>query len=80
MGAETSSQIVFEWFRTAGPLVSVGVNVNVGYDRPAVVVEYWDEESANRARVQKNALAAEMGRFSAFTVRTFDPCNLYCAV
>lgn len=80
MGKDTSPQAIFRWFRQAGPLVSVRTHVNVGYSSQAVVVQYWNEEHANKARMQKNALHAEMARYPAFEVRTFDPCNLYCAV
>ncbi|KAI0698133.1 hypothetical protein BC835DRAFT_690706 [Cytidiella melzeri] len=79
IGAEEDPQTLFKWFRRAGPLVSVQTDVNVGYPQRAIVVEYWNEEHANLARIKKNALHEDMQHRPAFTLRTYDPHNLYCA-
>jgi hypothetical protein len=73
-------QQIFKWFRPAGPLVSVRKDVNIGYQQRATVLEYWRSEYANAARTKKNALHEDMQNMPAFTLRTFDPSNLYCAV
>jgi hypothetical protein len=80
IGEPVSSQKLFTWFRAAGPLVSVRQDVNVGYSQSAIVVEYWDEQHANFARLEKNALYEELRDRPAFVLRTYDPCNLYYAV
>ncbi|KAI0698131.1 hypothetical protein BC835DRAFT_691327 [Cytidiella melzeri] len=76
---DESPQTVFRWFRRAGPLVSVRTNVNVGYPERVIVVEYWNEDDANWARMEKNALHEGMQHRPAFILRTYDPCSLYCA-
>ncbi|KAI0345574.1 hypothetical protein BDW22DRAFT_887667 [Trametopsis cervina] len=74
-----SLQTIFRWFRNAGPLVSVESTVVPGYPSPMVVIEYWEEEHANHARVQKKAIHPELLASPSFNLRTFDPANLYCA-
>lgn len=77
---DANPQTLFRIFRNAGPLVSVRVGVNVGYPQPSAVVEYWNEEHANYARKQKQSLHETTRDSPPFLLRTFDPCNLYCAV
>lgn len=73
-------QTIFRWFRNAGPLVSVSMDVDVGHPERTTVIEYWDPEHANFARREKQAVHEDLSGSPAFTLRTFDPCNLYCAV
>ena len=75
-----TAQDVFRWFRSAGPLASVQTKADVGREHRTCVVEYWEEEHANYARVNCGSLAAEFKTMPAFSLRTYDPCNLYCAV
>lgn len=71
---------IFRWFRKAGPLVSVDVRVNIGREHLASVVEYWEEGHADVARLNRRILHTDLERMPPFTLRTYDPCNLYCAV
>lgn len=41
-----SAQELFEWFRVAGPLVSVQTNVKLRFQKPCCVVQYWNEKDA----------------------------------
>lgn len=78
---KASAQDIFRCFRAAGPLVSVRVNIDVGRAHPACVVEYWEEAHANHARASCRTLCMTLAAGSPqFTLRTYDPCNLYCAV
>ncbi|KAI0698135.1 hypothetical protein BC835DRAFT_691214 [Cytidiella melzeri] len=79
IGGEESPQTLFKWFRRAGPLVSVRKNVNMGYPQHAIVVEYWSERDASLAQSKTNALHEDMHHRPAFTLRTYDSRNLYCA-
>ena len=73
-------QRVFRWFRSAGPLVSVRTNVDVGYAQRAIVLEFWNEAHAKLARKLKNAVHADLRNILEFSLRTFDPYTLHCTV
>lgn len=75
-----SAQDIFRWFRPAGPLVSVHVDVGIGRERRTAAVEYWDEGHANYARFNCKTLNATLKVMPALSLRTFNPLNLYCAV
>lgn len=75
-----SVQTLFQWFRNAGPLVSVKTGVNIGYPEPVISLEYWDGQYANRARTLKNKIHSNLENSPEFVLRTYDPCKLYCAV
>lgn len=74
---EASPQTLFKVFRDAGPLVSIRVGEDVGYAQSATVIEFWDDKHANVARNKNPALQENI---PPFTLRTFNPCKLYCAV
>jgi hypothetical protein len=75
-----SAQDLFKWFRSAGPLAEIGINVDVGRQDPVCVVQYWDEDHARYAQINCRKLHMALEAMPAFTLRTYDPCNLYCAV
>ena len=75
-----SAQDVFRWFRSAGPLAEVRVGLNVGRRGPVCSVQYWDEDHAKYARSNCRTLHMVLEAMPAFALRTYDPCNLYCAV
>lgn len=77
---DLTTQLLFRFFRPAGPLVRVRMNVNVGSQKCTAVVEYWNESHANTARLHQNALHNRMRSRPAFSLRTFDPCSLHCSV
>ncbi|KAI0793089.1 hypothetical protein BC629DRAFT_347750 [Irpex lacteus] len=77
---DLTPQLLFRWFRTAGPLVSVRMNVDVGSMKGTAVVEYWHESHANAARLKENALHTKTRTRPKFVLRTFDPCSLHCSV
>ncbi|EKM49815.1 uncharacterized protein PHACADRAFT_214337 [Phanerochaete carnosa HHB-10118-sp] len=68
-----TAQQIFRWFRTAGPLVSVRTNVDVGYKHRTCVLEYWDEEDANYARLHCREFHFTLQRMEPFSLRTFAP-------
>lgn len=76
-----TAQQAFQYFRQAGPLVSVHVDVDVGRGRRTCVVEYWHEEHANHARLNARMLQADTEEppkvLPFFCLRTYDPCNLW---
>lgn len=73
-------EIVFKWFRTAGPIVSIRKEVNLGQSPHTLVVEYWHEDHANFARMMSNALHKNLKKRPAFTLRTYDPWSIRCTV
>lgn len=75
-----TAQQLFRWFRSAGPLASVQTDVDIGREHRTCVVEYWEEEHANHARLHCGSLTTEFKTMPAFSLRTYDPCNLYCTV
>lgn len=77
---KASPQDVFRWFRGSGPLVSVRTDVDVGHKNRTCVIEHWEEEHAIYAKTQRKSLHAALKAMPGFTLRIFDPCNLYCAV
>lgn len=73
------AQAVFCWFRRAGPLVSVRLDVDVGYEGRACVVQFWHDQHAVYAR----SLGLEIHPFTRtlnFDLQVYNPWNLYCAV
>ena len=76
----SSIQTLFRWFRSAGPLVSIAKDVDIGYPETVISLEYWYGEHANAARIRENQVHSELSSSPEFTLRTYDPCNLYCAV
>ncbi len=79
LGDAFDMRSAFRCFRTAGPLVSVRVDVDVGEPQRTIVVQYFKEEHANFARERGNALHRSL-RQCKFTLQSFDPCNLHCSV
>ena len=75
-----TSQDVFRWFRPAGPLVSVQVEVDVGYPKGTCVLQYWRQEDADYARQYAGTLHAALKRLPTFTLRTFTPWTVVCMV
>ncbi|GJE92581.1 RNA recognition motif domain-containing protein [Phanerochaete sordida] len=77
-----TAQELFRYFRSAGPLVSVRTNVDIGRARRVCTVEYWDERHANYARLNAQRLGRELAPLEAplppFSLRTYDPWKLYC--
>ena len=77
---DVDAQMVFTWFRNAGPLLSVRMNVDLGYEAPSCVLEYWKEEHAQMARQFGRDIHTGAQSMTDFILRVFDPWNLYCAV
>ncbi len=75
-----NAQTVFTWFRATGPLVTVRVGVDVGYAHPTCVLEYWEEQHAQTARLRGQDISMFTRGTMPFTLRVFDPLKLYCAV
>lgn len=75
-----SVQTLFEWFRNAGPLVSVQTGVNIGYPEGVISLEYWNEEHAKRACTLKNKVHPDLAYSPEFYLRNYDPYTVYCAV
>ena len=75
-----SAQDLFSWFRSAGPLASVQANVKVGHAHPTCILEYWDEKHAQYARENCRMMHPELAQMKPFSLRTFDPSSLFCAV
>ena len=75
------AQTIFRWFRRAGPLYSLTMDVDIGYDDRVCVIEYWKEEHLRFARRMGGNLRpnAEQTLFEE-PVGVIDPWNLYCAV
>ena len=73
------AQTVFGWFRWAGPLVSVRLNVDIGYEDAACVIQYWDEAHADLAKKMVPNIHLFTPRLK-FTLHAYDPWNLYCTV
>jgi hypothetical protein len=75
-----SAQDLFKWFRSAGPLAEVRINVDVGRQGLVCVVQYWDEGHAKYAQKNCCKLHTALEAMPAFTLRTYNPCDLYCGV
>ncbi len=73
-----NAQQAFTWFRHAGPLVTVRVNVDVGYSHFTCVLEFWEASHAITAAKAVKDISESI--HEQFTLQTFDPFNLYCAV
>ncbi|KAI0811186.1 hypothetical protein BC629DRAFT_1037396 [Irpex lacteus] len=78
LGDAFDMRSAFRCLRTAGPLVSVRVDVDVGEQQRTIVVQYFKEEHANFARQMGNALHKRL-RQCKFTLQSFDPCSLHCS-
>ncbi|GJE93691.1 hypothetical protein PsYK624_098510 [Phanerochaete sordida] len=74
-----TAQKVFHWFRHAGPLVSVRVDVDIGFPGKTCVLEYWDEEHALYARAHCRFLHSSLHGMPPFILRTFSPTSLQCS-
>ena len=75
-----TAQDVFCWFRSAGPLVTVQTNVDVGYPNRTCVVQYWDEEHALSALTKPRSLHHSFEAVSQFTLRSFAQCSVLGSV
>jgi hypothetical protein len=75
-----SAQDLFKWFRSAGPLVEIRVNLDVGRQGLVCAVQYWDKGHAKYAQNNCCKLHMVLEAMSPFTLRTYDPHNLYCSV
>lgn len=73
-------QELFTYFRRAGPLVYLNKALNIGYPRPVIVLEYWEAKHANFARTRGRTIHEALLPYPAFTLRTFEPCTLFCGV
>lgn len=73
-------QKLFEWFRYAGPLVYLRVNVNVGFPEPTVMLEYWDEVHAAYSHKNCRLLHPMLKNMKPFALRTIVPTNILCSV
>ncbi|KAF7798254.1 hypothetical protein EIP86_009471 [Pleurotus ostreatoroseus] len=65
------AQAVFCWFRRAGPLVSIRLNVDVGYEDSACVIQYWDKSYADFAR-KMGIRTIKQGKADAFAFVSFS--------
>ncbi|GJE92589.1 hypothetical protein PsYK624_087440 [Phanerochaete sordida] len=76
-----NAQELFRYFRNAGPLVSVERAVDIGHETTTCVVQYWNEEHANFARLNAGSLAPDSDQrtspLPSFTLRAYNPYNLY---
>jgi hypothetical protein len=45
-----SAQDIFKWFRSAGPLAEIHVNLDVNRRGLVCVLQYWDEDHAKYAQ------------------------------
>jgi hypothetical protein len=75
-----SAQDIFKWFRSAGPLAEIRVNLDVGRQGLVCAVQYWDEDHAKYAHMNCRKLHTALEAMPAFTLRTYDPCSLHCTV
>ena len=78
--ATVPAQEVFMWFRKAGPLVSVRVNVMIGA-YSTCVIEYWEESQARYAWIHCRMMHPALSAFKpSFELHTYDPYTLSCTV
>ena len=77
---DLTPQMVFKWFRSIGPLVSVRTNATMGDSRFATVIEYWDSNDAEVARAKTNSIHKALQNLPAFDLQFFDPLTLRCSV
>ncbi|KAI0088663.1 hypothetical protein BDY19DRAFT_179441 [Irpex rosettiformis] len=77
-GTVTMDQL-FRWFRVAGPLASVKMDVYVGNSQRTATVEYFREEHANFARMTTNGLHRKLRNRAKFSLRTYNPYSLRCS-
>lgn len=75
-----SAQQLFRYFRSAGPLVFVHTDVDVGYKYRTCVLEYWNAEDAGYARMHCQWLHPAMGNMQPFMLSTFSPHSVMCTV
>ncbi|KAI0088645.1 hypothetical protein BDY19DRAFT_178260 [Irpex rosettiformis] len=71
-------EVIFRWFRTAGPLISVRIISDIGPYGRAVQLLYWTEEHANLARLKANSLHKKLQSRPTFSLRTYDPFSIRC--
>ena len=75
-----NAQELFALFRAAGPLVSLRVEVQVGYPNLVPVIHYWNiQDSRNAANILAFICAQREERMPIF-LQTYNPCNLYLPV
>ena len=75
-----TAQDIFRWFRSAGPLVMIQTNVDVGYPNRTCVVQYWNEEHALTALTKPRSLHSIFTDLPQFTLRTFAQCSVLGSV
>ena len=75
-----TAQEIFRWFRNAGPLVFVRVNVDVGYPQKTCLMEYWKEEDAQFAMENTRILHSGLKNKPAFNLRTITLWSVLCTV
>lgn len=79
-----TSQAIFRWFRSVGPLVSVRINMSMGNSQNATVIEYWNKAHSDIAGAAPNlvhsAILYSIPRIPRLTLRFFDPCTVRCSV
>ena len=74
------AQTVFQWFRRAGPVLAVHLNVDIGYEQPACLVEYYLPEHQQAARKAGISIHRDVVDAVRPPFRVIDPWNLYCVV
>ncbi|KIP03988.1 hypothetical protein PHLGIDRAFT_213976 [Phlebiopsis gigantea 11061_1 CR5-6] len=73
---QSTAQDVFRWFRSAGPLVMVRTDVDVGYPQRTCMVQYWHETHASSALHHPRDLHIVLQKMPAFVLRTFAQCSV----
>ena len=77
----TSAQQLFRIFRPIGPLVLIRTNVDVGYPQRTCVIQFWNEDDANCARIRPcPPLRHVISGMGSFTLRTFTWYSVLCSV
>lgn len=71
---------MFKWFRRAGPLFGVRVNVDIGLESRVCVLEYWGQEDMERARNLGHLIHPDTQLMEPFTLLKCDPWKLHCSV
>ncbi|KAI0094094.1 hypothetical protein BDY19DRAFT_920801 [Irpex rosettiformis] len=79
LGEPVTAQLAFRYFRNAGPIASLRVDVDIGDQQRTVTIEYFKEEHAKKARQRKNNLHSKLRSRPKFTLTTYDPCSLHCS-
>ena len=80
MSHSVDAQTIFQWFRRAGPVLAVHLNVDIGYEQPACLVEYYLPEHLQAARRAGVSIHHDVVNAVRPPFRVIDPWNLYCAV